>query len=81
MACRHLGIFPARVKRGHAANRKCSAFVTNFRQQLPQPLEEGHIVRNRIAIRKHPFGIVQIEVDQAGHVVPAAQIQAEDVLA
>ena len=44
-------------------------------------VEKGDIVRDGVAIGKHPGGIVEVEVDQAGHVVPAAEIQAEDVLA
>ena len=48
---------------------------------VAQVLKERNIVRNGVAIRQHPVRIVKIEVDQARHVIPAPQIQAQDMVA
>ena len=76
-----LGIFPAGIERCHPANRQQSVFVTNFRHQQTEILKECHVVRNRIAVWQNPLGIFEIEMDQARHVVPAAQIKRQDVIA
>ena len=73
-------VFAARIERGHAADRQHPVLVANPRHQVAQILEKGHVVWNRVAIGQHPLRIFQIEVNQAGHVVPAAQIQAENVI-
>ena len=73
-------VFPARIERRHAADGQHAMLVADLRNEIAQILEESHVVRNRVAVREHPFGIFQIEMDQAGHVVPAAEIQAQDVL-
>src|SRR5207245_11073345 len=49
--------------------------------QFAQVLEKLNVVRDGVAIRQHPIGVVEIKVDQAGHVVPAAQVQSDDVIA
>ncbi len=55
--------------------------VANLRQKVAQILEERDVVRNGVAIGENPLRIFQIEMDQAGHVVPAPEIQAHDVVA
>jgi hypothetical protein len=55
--------------------------MASFGQQLAQALEERHVVRNRISIRKDPVRVFESEVDQAGHIVPAPEIQSDDVIA
>ncbi len=74
-------IFAARVKRGHPADRQHPVFVANVRQKIAQSLKERHVVRNGVAVGQNPLGVFEIEVDQAGHVIPAAQIQSHDVVA
>src|ERR1700732_5177376 len=54
--------------------------VASVGQKIAQVLKERNIVRDSIAVGKHPIRIVQIEMDQASHVVPAAQVQRQDVL-
>ena len=54
--------------------------VAYLRQKISQILEEGHVVRNSVAVGQHPLGVFEIEMDQAGHVVPAAEIQPKDVV-
>ena len=71
----------AGVERGHAANRQHAAFVANLRHEFTQVLKKWHVVRDRIAVRQHPCRVIEIEVNQAGHVIPAAKIQSEDVFA
>ena len=80
-ACVQFRVFTARIQRRHSADRKNPAMMTDLRHQFAQVLEEGHVVRNCVAIWKHPIRIVQIEVDQAGHVIPASQVQPDDVVA
>ena len=75
-----LRVFAARIEGGHSANRQHAVFVTNFWNQVAQILEKGHIVRNGVAIRQHPLRIFQIAMNQAGHVVPAAQVQTHNVV-
>ena len=69
------------IKRGHAADREHAVLVADLRHQFAQILEERHVVRNRVAVGQHPLRIFEIEMDQAGHVIPAAEIQAENVVA
>src|SRR6266850_6735197 len=66
---------------GHAADREHAVFVANFRQEVAQILEKRDVVRNSVAIGKYPLGVLEIAVDQAGHVVPAAEIEPHDVVA
>ena len=74
-------VLATRVERGHAANGQQAALMTNLRHQLAQVLEEGEIVRDGVAVGQNPGGVVQVEVDEAGHVVPAAEVQTEQVVA
>ena len=76
-----LRIFAAGIQRRHAADGQDAALVTDFRNQLAQILEERHIVGNGVAVRQNPFGIGQIEMNEGGHVVPAAQIQRHQMVA
>ena len=76
-----LRILAAGKKSGHAANSEHAVFMANLGDEVAQILEERHVVRNGVAIRKHPLRILEIEMNQAGHVVPAAKIQAHDVVA
>ena len=76
-----LRVFAAGIQRCHAADCQHSSFVADLRHQLAQILEERHVVWNCVAVREHPVRIVQVEVNQAGHVIPAAEIQAENVVA
>ena len=55
--------------------------VADFRDQFAQVLKERDVMRNRVAIRQNPVGIVKVEMNQAGHVIPAAKIQSDDVIA
>ncbi len=74
-------ILAAGKESGHAANSEHAVFMANLGDEVAQILEERDVVRNGVAIGKHPLGILKIEMDQAGHVVPATQIQAHDVIA
>ena len=74
-------IFAAGIQRGHPANRQNAAVVADLRHQFPQVLKESNVVRNRVAVRQNPVWIVEIEMNQAGHVIPAAQVQSDDVIA
>ena len=69
-----LGIGPARIQRRHAANRQNPVLMTRLSQRLAQILEKRHVVRNRVSIRQDPLSVLKVEVDQTGHVVPAAEI-------
>ena len=53
-------IFPIGKQRRHATDREDAALVTDFRQKVAQVLEERHIVRNGVAVRQDPAGILQI---------------------
>ena len=74
------GVSSARIQRGHPANCQHAALVANLRHQLPQILEERDIVWNGIAVRQHPIGIGQIEINQTRHVVPTPEVQSQDVV-
>ena len=43
--------------------------------------KKGNVVRNGIAIGEHPLGLLDIEMNEAGHVIPASEIEAEKVIA
>ncbi len=49
--------------------------------ELAQILEEWDVVRNRVTVRQHPVRIVQVEVDEAGHIVPSTKIQPNQMIA
>ena len=76
-----LGVSAARIQRGHAADREDAVLVASLSQQLTEILKERHVVRNRVSIGKNPLRIFEVEVDEAGHVIPAPEIQADDVIA
>src|SRR6266481_7668294 len=76
-----LCVFAAGVKRGHSTDCEHPVFMANVRHEIAQILEERHIVRNRVAVGKNPHRIFQIEVDQAGHVIPTPEVQSQDVVA
>src|SRR5256885_3077987 len=48
--------------------------------QQPQVLEERNIMWNGVAIRQNPIRVGQVEVDKAGHVVPTAKVQRQQVV-
>src|SRR6185295_11663881 len=48
---------------------------------MAQGLEERHVVRNGVAVGQHPRWIGEREMDEARHVIPAAEIEPEDVVA
>jgi len=52
-----------------ASSRACGRFPAIDAQIL----EEGHVVRNGCCGRAAPTRIFEIEMDQAGHVIPAAR--------
>ncbi len=49
--------------------------------EVAHALEERHVVGNGVAVGQHPARVLERVVDQARHVVPAAQVQAQDVVA
>jgi len=55
--------------------------VANFRHQSAEVLKKCHVVRNRVAIGQYPLGIFEHEIDQRRHVIPAAQVQSQTVIA
>src|SRR2546429_1817572 len=61
------------------SNCQHSVLVANLRNQIAQVLEKRDVVRNRVAVRQHPLRILQVEVDQAGHVVPAPEVQSDNM--
>ena len=71
----------AGIERGHAANGVSAVLVANFRHQGAEVLEEGHVVRDGVAIGQNPVGIFEHEIDQRGHVIPAAEVQSQAVVA
>src|SRR5262249_2578742 len=73
-------INPARIQRGHTANRERSAPVTDLHHQLAKILKEGNVVRYRVSIRQYPTRIHQVEMNEARHVVPPAEIQSDKML-
>src|SRR5256885_12059617 len=53
-------------------------FRSNLGNEVAQVLEESHIVGNGVAIGEYPLGFLEIEMNQAGHVVPTAEIEPQD---
>src|SRR5262249_46160223 len=76
-----LGVSAVRIELLHAANGKTAADVTNLDQQIAQVLEELHIVRNGVAVGQHPLRIAQVEVYERCHVIPAAEVETQNVIA
>ena len=76
-----LGILAAGIERGHAADRQHAALVAHRGHDFAHRLEEGDVVRDGVPVGQHPRRFVQREVDQAGHVIPAAEVEPHHVLA
>ena len=53
--------------------------MADFGHQLAHALEEWNIVGDGVAVGQHPLRVFEIEVDEAGHVIPAAEVEAENV--
>src|ERR1700683_4866078 len=53
--------------------------VARVGQEIAQVLKKSNIVRDGVAVGKYPIRIVQIEMDQTGHVVPATEVQRKDM--
>src|SRR5262249_54568715 len=52
----------------HAANSEGATSMADRDQQVAEILEEGNVMRNGVAVRENPFGIVEVEMDERGHV-------------
>src|ERR1700682_4367489 len=74
-------VFAARVKRRHATDGENAATMADFGQQQAEALEKRHVDGNGIAVGKDVARIVEIKIDEAGHVIPAAEIQTNDMVA
>src|SRR5207248_8168900 len=69
-----LRICTIRIQCGHTANGKRATTMADRDQQIAQVLEECDVVRDRVAVGKYPLRIVEIEVDQRGHVIPTPEV-------
>ncbi len=74
-------VFAAGIESSHTADGQQPMLVAEFGKKGAEILKKGDVVGDGIAVRKDPGGVHQIEMDEAGHVIPAAEIQAEEVIA
>ena len=80
-ACIQFRVFAAGIESSHPPDGQQAMFVANLGDQISQILEESYIVRNGVPVWQNPLGIFKIEMDQAGHVIPAPKIQSHNVVA
>src|SRR5208283_2403512 len=79
-SCMQLWIFAAGIQRSHSTDGQRTALAANLGDQAAQGLEERHVVRDRIAVGQHERGVVQVEMTQACQVIPAAEVQPDDMV-
>ena len=75
-----LRVLTAGIERRHAADRERPSPVADVDQQEAQALEERHVVGDRVAVGENPGRVAEVEVDEAGHVIPSSEVQPQDVV-
>ena len=64
-------------ERGHAPDRQRAAAMTDVDDAAADVLEERDVMRDRVAVRQDPRGIRQLELEQAGHIVPPPEVEPD----